>query len=189
MGKRKLKNILISLEIILAAGILMRAFMITLGFIWLGATRTTKLDLILFGLFLPYLLIRFIFHWISLLRGKETAGKEQIFELNKEWRLSFALVGSLTLGSALMKFVNTSLANVFVSSNLIDAKEGALMIALEMGIIPIFAVLAIGAIERWTSKKIINISWKIFIIGIILGAIFGSIYTMGSQSLVCGILH
>lgn len=186
---KKFKKVLILLEIILAIGILMRAFMITLGFIWLGAVKTTKLDLILFGLFLPYLLIRFIFHWINLLRDKAVGGKEQIFEISKEWRLSFALVGSLTLGSALMKFVNTSLANIFVSSNLIDAKEGGLMIALEMGIIPIFAILAIGAIECWPLKQIIGVSWKIFIVGMILGAIFGSTYTMGSQSLICGILH
>lgn len=112
----------------------------------------------------------------------------------KQWLFSLFLVTSLTLGSALLNKINDVLINnIFVKSvcaqGIIDPREGGFMVALEMGIIPIFALLVFGILSKWSLKQIASIAWKIFILGAILGVIFGSTYTDGSQSLICGILH
>ncbi|GEM_PF-4622029 len=117
-------------------------------------------------------------------------------ENKKEWILSLVLVVALTLASGLMMKLGTFLINHFFLGvlpsgevNLISSKEGAFLVALEMGFIPMFAVLAIGIVEKWPKIKILGIAWKVLIIGFLLGAVIGSTYTNGSQSLLCGILH
>lgn len=112
----------------------------------------------------------------------------------QQWIFSFFLVMGLTLGSALLDKINDFLINnIFAKSEcaqgIIDPREGGLMVALEMGIIPIFALLVFGILNKWPFKQIFSIAWKIFILGVILGVIFGSTYTDGSQSLICGMLH
>jgi len=115
-------------------------------------------------------------------------------DIKKQWIFSLLLVIGLTIGSALMMKINYALIrNVFVRTEwihgVIDPKEGGLLAALEMGIIPIFALLAFGFYNRWSWKQILSISWKIFVIGFALGLIVGSTYTAYSQSFICGIIH
>lgn len=184
-NKQSYRKILTVAEAILAAGILVRIFHHMAMLFNLNYARQTKLDYFMMGVALPYLLIRFI---VKSLKRKEADKIEISLDAKNQWFLSVCLIIGLTVGSALLMLINTVLANIFVK-DFIDAREGGFMAALEMGIIPIFALLVFGFLNRWPLKQILSVSWKIFIIGVILGAIFGSTYTQGSQSLICGILH
>lgn len=119
---------------------------------------------------------------------------KQSLTTRKQWIFGFFIVTSLTFGSALLDKINDFLINnIFAKSEcaqgIIDPREGGFMVALEMGIIPIFALLVFGILNKWSFKQIVSIAWKIFILGATLGVIFGSTYTDGSQSLICGMLH
>lgn len=114
------------------------------------------------------------------------------FTKKKEWLFSFFIVMSLTIGSSLMFHLDKLIIKIFdkISGNpLIDAKVGGVLVALEMGIIPIFAVIAFALINKWPCRQRLEISWKVFIIGAMLGALIGSTYSLNYQSLTCGILH
>src|SRR3989338_11427696 len=129
--KQDYKKILATTEIILATGLLMRIFHHIAMLFNLRYTRQTKLDYFLIGIALPYLLIRFI---IKTLKQKEDSKIELSLDIKKEWVFSVCLVISITVGSALLMLINTILANIFVK-DFIDAKEGGIMAALEMGVI------------------------------------------------------
>lgn len=85
--------------------------------------------------------------------------------IRKQWIFSLFLVTSLTLGSALLdKFNDLLINNIFAKSGcvlgIIDPREGGFMVALEMGIIPIFALFAFGVLNKWSFKQIFNIVEK-----------------------------
>lgn len=110
----------------------------------------------------------------------------------RQWLFSFIIVVSLAIGSSLMFHLDKALIRAFtkaVTDPALNAKESAILIALEMGIIPIFAVIAFALMFKWSLRQTFSISWKVFIIGGILGVLFGSTYSLNYQSLVCGILH
>ncbi|MBL7131151.1 MAG: hypothetical protein ISS45_07100 [Candidatus Omnitrophica bacterium] len=113
----------------------------------------------------------------------------------KQWLFSLGIVISLTIGSSLMFHIEKLTIKIFnisaisIQDFMLNAKEGAILVAVEMGIIPIFAVIIFALFNKWSLKQTCLISWKIFIIGALLGAVIGSTYTLDYQSLACGILH
>ena len=121
--------------------------------------------------------------------------------LRQQWVFASFLVVSLCFGSALFQYIDKFLvSSIFARTQLvkgfmgndpiyIDPIEGGILAALEMGAIPIFVLIAVGIYNKWTNNDILRLAWKVFIIGGLLGFIFGSTYTLDYQSLVCGIIH
>ncbi len=126
--------------------------------------------------------------------------------LKQQWAFGFFLVASLTLGSSLLKHLDQVLvSNIFSKTQFIknfsdgqqdyvdpiyvDPIEGGILSGLEMGLIPIFVLFFLGFYNKWAYQEMLNLAWKVFIVGSVLGLIFGSTYAINYQSLVCGIIH
>ena len=108
---------------------------------------------VLAGLFLIILILSYCFFRIS--RKIDGLSRQLTKHKNeRQWILSLLPAGSLTLGSALLDKINDFLINnIFAKSktihDIIDPGKGGIMVALEMGIIPLFVLLVFDLFNKW----------------------------------------
>jgi hypothetical protein len=123
---------------------------------------------------------------------------EKMNELNNkmQWKIAFVVLVSLMLGIELARKIDDVLAPFFAANYYlgvgvygISGIEGAIMVGLEMSLVPTLVIIAIAIAMKLPYKTIISIAWKVFVIGGFIGIIVGSTYSSGIQDFYCGYIQ
>lgn len=109
-------------------------------------------------------------------------------ELNRKWTIAVAVVLSMVAGSAFVRAFDSMLAHIF-SPGLLNIVEAATINTLEMGLMPIFVLVALGLILKLSVRQVLNLAWRTFLVGAVCGAIIGTTYHVGFQYATSGFIH
>lgn len=108
----------------------------------------------------------------------------------KEWIIAIGFIVALSIGTSVVRKLLGSLNTwCLQSGGNISPIEGAIVQAFELVIIALIGFLGIAVPLQMAKKEIINISWKIAVISILVGLVIGFTYTAGLQNLSCGFIH
>ncbi|MBN1586248.1 MAG: hypothetical protein JW937_02325 [Candidatus Omnitrophica bacterium] len=114
--------------------------------------------------------------------------KDILKDVKRQWYFSAIVVLSLAVGAAFGRGLDLALSSYFRWGGL-SVSEVALINTLEMGLIPVFGVLAVGFGLEWPKDRIWALAWKVFVVGAAMGSIVGTTWAMGWQHATCGFIH
>ena len=119
--------------------------------------------------------------------GQERLWKANYMNNKKQWILALSFVLLLSVGAAVVRSLDMAFAKYFSPGGL-DVYESSLITMLEMGLIPLFGLFGIAIPLGMKMSELVQLSWKVFLIGAIFGLIAGSTYAQGCQNIFCGFI-